>query len=430
MEVSFQSTSLAKMQDPPSTSESENQIDPITIDDIFKYYDFEPSSIKDPQVMQIIRDNKKDRMTRIVDRLNRCLPQIAQFLPNLTPLEYYIAFDFCCNDPESVILQSTDKHFLNRVRHEAADRKSLLNPTIRKERQKQLDEERERELNNEEEDDDEYESDEDERNDGEYTRKNVNDDDNDERKSLGFIKHKHHEHRDQSNKIDLPRPNGVDAKVWHKWSTIHQASYLAGIQNPNTYFYRNCAPGEKQKNGPWSDEEKRLFLNRLKEMRKQGVTKSKWGIFSQAIPGRVGYQCANFYRKLVIAKEIEDPSYYQDEDGVLRHKKVVSNSKSKYRKIYKKDKKDDEPTLSLYERQSKKNPFEHAIDSITKEEIKVPAMSPDGYVLDYSTWLNIIKEKAENPFTRAHIKTKRELVLLTKKNIDEYRDKIKNLSFD
>lgn len=40
-----------------------------------------------------------------------------------------------------------------------------------------------------------------------------------------------------------------------------------------------------------------------------------WGLFSTAIPGRVGYQCANFYRQLIEAGEIQDDRYKIDEKG-------------------------------------------------------------------------------------------------------------------
>ncbi|OHT08129.1 Myb-like DNA-binding domain containing protein [Tritrichomonas foetus] len=412
MEVRLKTGNKKKVVESAPSSESDSPIEPIRINDIFKYYDFEPTSIGDKQVAEIIRQGKKNRMQTIIDRLNRSLPQIAQFFPNFSPLEYYIAFDECQNDPETLILQSTDKEFLKKIHESAIERKSLLDPKKRKKKEKELEKERMKELNEEEES-------------GES-------DDNDQSPIIysdtDFIKHKPHKRHDLSKKIDLPVPKGIDPKDWRKWSTIHQASYLAGMNNPNTYFYRNLPPGEKQKNGAWSKEEKKLFLNRLEEMREHGNTKSQWGIFSQAIPGRVGYQCANYYRKLVMDKEIEDPAYYVDEEGVLRHRKISGEPRNNSKYMPKKEK--GEKPLSLYERKAKKNPFKNVIDNITKEEIKVPAMSPDGYVLDYNTWLSIIKGKLDNPYTRAHIKTKRELVILTTKNIDQYRDKIKNITFD
>lgn len=439
----------------PSTSENEAQIDPIDFNDIFLYYDFEPAVIKDKQVAEILRQNKKKRIQLKVDRLNRILPQIYQFLPNFSPLEFYIAFDIGCGDPDQIILQATkDKNFIKRVKSEAKEQVSLLDPKIRQKRSKQLEAERERELNAEEEEEEnecQSETDTDSSSDS-LSDSDESDDSDDsdadthkhtahhiqtrsqnkhkETKSTSkkeHITHKHHRMKDQSKKNDLPLPDGVDPKIWHKWSTIHQASYLAGITNPNTYFYRNVAPGEKQKNGPWSAEEKKLFLKRLEEVRQEGSSRSQWGIFSQAIPGRVGYQCANFYRKLILNKEIEDPSYFTDEDGVLRHKKTTNEGNRSPGKN--KGQKDDEPQLSLYEKLSQQNPLNRAIDGITNEIIKVPALSPDGYLLDYNTWLKFITKNAKDPFTQNHI-NKRQLIILTKENIDEYRDKIKNLQFE
>lgn len=57
-------------------------------------------------------------------------------------------------------------------------------------------------------------------------------------------------------------------------------------KNPNGYYYRFNAPGEQQSKGKWTDEERDLFMNRLKEL----GANQQWGIFSMAIPGRVGYQ--------------------------------------------------------------------------------------------------------------------------------------------
>ena len=78
------------------------------------------------------------------------------------------------------------------------------------------------------------------------------------------------------------------------WSSARVNAYKAIETNPNMYYYRFNAPGEKQRNGGWTEEEKEMFQNRMKEL--GGTGDYQWGIFSMAIPGRVGYQCANFYR--------------------------------------------------------------------------------------------------------------------------------------
>lgn len=70
------------------------------------------------------------------------------------------------------------------------------------------------------------------------------------------------------------------------WSSARIRAYKALKDKPNTYYYRFNAPGEQQRNGPWTKQEHDLFMKRLEEVGADG----QWGIFSMAIPGRVGYQ--------------------------------------------------------------------------------------------------------------------------------------------
>ena len=44
----------------------------------------------------------------------------------------------------------------------------------------------------------------------------------------------------------------------------------------------------------------------------------QWGSFSKNIPGRVGYQCSNYYRSLIKNGEVEDSNYMVDEKGQMR----------------------------------------------------------------------------------------------------------------
>lgn len=74
--------------------------------------------------------------------------------------------------------------------------------------------------------------------------------------------------------------------IMEGWSEARIRAYQGMNKNPNAYYYRFNAPGETQRNGPWSREEEELFMKRLKEVGADG----QWGIFSIAIPGRVGYQ--------------------------------------------------------------------------------------------------------------------------------------------
>ncbi|KAF8937967.1 hypothetical protein EDD21DRAFT_403641 [Dissophora ornata] len=106
--------------------------------------------------------------------------------------------------------------------------------------------------------------------------------------------------------------NTVDAsKAFEGWSEARIKAYAAIDKKPNTYYYRFNAPGEVQRKGAWTKEEQKLFHQRLMEIGANG----QWGLFSMTIPGRVGYQCSNYYRLLVETNQIQDPNYVLDEKG-------------------------------------------------------------------------------------------------------------------
>jgi hypothetical protein len=185
----------------------------------------------------------------------------------------------------------------------------------------------------------------------------------------------------------------------------------------------------------------------MRELRGDSDTfNQEWGLFSLGIPGRVGYQCSNFYRKLILAGEMTDSRYFTTPDGKLEHltrvkdggvlstmSKVVSPRQPKRIREPKeedesarfKSKKGD-PIKSRYDTWAMENPLEGAVDGITGDLIKVPAMSLDGYVLDYDTWIKLISRDKKNPFTQKMI-NKRQLIILTKENYESYADKIVNL---
>ncbi|KAL0077084.1 hypothetical protein F4703DRAFT_1961411, partial [Phycomyces blakesleeanus] len=100
-------------------------------------------------------------------------------------------------------------------------------------------------------------------------------------------------------------------KAFEGWSHARIRAYQMIDQNPNSYYYRFNAPGEIQRKGQWTEATKKLFHQRLDEVGANG----QWGIFSIKIPGRVGYQCSNYYRLLVETKKIKDPNYVIDERG-------------------------------------------------------------------------------------------------------------------
>lgn len=98
------------------------------------------------------------------------------------------------------------------------------------------------------------------------------------------------------------------------------------LQSPEGFYYRFVTPGEGQQNGGWSAQEQKLFMKRYDEWVSNGwKIGSSWGLFSCGIPHRVGYQCMNFYRKLVSDGKLKDDSYITI-DGKLKqiHKERLS----------------------------------------------------------------------------------------------------------
>lgn len=98
------------------------------------------------------------------------------------------------------------------------------------------------------------------------------------------------------------------------YSSIARAAAAASLRsNPNAYFYRHPPPGVTQATGPWSAAEAAAFLATA---RRWGVG-SHWGLFASHIPtGRVGYQCAAFYRDVAIPSgAVLDDRFYLNAAG-------------------------------------------------------------------------------------------------------------------
>lgn len=106
------------------------------------------------------------------------------------------------------------------------------------------------------------------------------------------------------------------------WSSARVRCFDQIDTNPNAYYYRFNRPGEKQGTGVFSEQERERFFARLAEVGADG----KWGLFALKMPGRVGYQCANFYRQLLARGEIVDDNYMLDDKGkfkfVGKHRRV------------------------------------------------------------------------------------------------------------
>ncbi|KAG0260091.1 hypothetical protein DFQ27_003752 [Actinomortierella ambigua] len=83
-------------------------------------------------------------------------------------------------------------------------------------------------------------------------------------------------------------------------------------KNPNAYFYRHNEPGEDQWTGDWTEDERVLFL----EVARKFGCGDKWGLFASHIPHRVGYQCSNYYRQVVLPEGLVfDPNYQFTSNG-------------------------------------------------------------------------------------------------------------------
>ena len=68
------------------------------------------------------------------------------------------------------------------------------------------------------------------------------------------------------------------------------------------------------------------------------------------------------------------------------------------------------------------NPLPGFVDPFTLEEVVKPAISPSGHVMGLANWIRWLDEHGGVcPFTKGVV-SKRELVVLTKGNIEQYRD--------
>jgi len=94
------------------------------------------------------------------------------------------------------------------------------------------------------------------------------------------------------------------------WSEARKNAFKHRETNPNSYYYRFNDVGQDQRNGKWTKEEHKIFMERLLEC----GANEEWGVFSRPISGRVGYQCSNYYRQLIKESNISDPNYIISKD--------------------------------------------------------------------------------------------------------------------
>merc|ERR1712130_804658 len=113
-----------------------------------------------------------------------------------------------------------------------------------------------------------------------------------------------------------------DTENFEGWSAARVQAWKNKEVNPNAYYYRFNDPGESQKNGRIGMDEHKIFMERIMEC---GVN-THWGTFSKKIPGRVGYQCSNYWRQMMKDQWVKDPNYWIRGDGSFQFKRAKKGS--------------------------------------------------------------------------------------------------------
>jgi hypothetical protein len=80
------------------------------------------------------------------------------------------------------------------------------------------------------------------------------------------------------------------------WSDRRRRAWRHRTTQPDGFFLRSPAPGQRLATGPFTGDEADAFERRLHEFRAHGWPLHYWGLFSLALPYRTGLQCASFYR--------------------------------------------------------------------------------------------------------------------------------------
>lgn len=427
-ETEQEQTSPGPQED--SSDFDEINFDPILLEDIFPYY--KDNFIEDDtKTQKAIIENKKRAINLRLIQLNKHLGKFYKKWPDATPLNIYIAFLKKDMSPEDLLSCIEDRNFKKEVRQETKERMKASKKCKSKRYLKQIQTKINKQRSLEESESSSFE--EDSSDDDEVVLKS-------RKRPAPYTRRKVTKSVSAESNSEYPCPENIDEEIWNSWSEARKKSYITGMKNPNAYLYRHLPPGEEQRNGAWTKQEKALFFARLAEMREEGIKTGKWGIFSMTIPGRVGYQCANYYRKLVASGEIKDADYHFDKEGNLRykdrqpyHKKAsgLRESDEEVEVVTKHTKpraprQPKQPAESFYEKMAKQNPLKNKTDCITGEPIQVPAISPDGTVLDYNTWLHILTTTKQDPLTMKHI-NKRQIVILTNENYADFKDQIKHI---
>jgi hypothetical protein len=168
-------------------------------------------------------------------------------------------------------------------------------------------------------------------------------------------------------------------------------------------------PKRGRKSKKWKPAEVKLLRNLF------ATHGPKWKRISRQMKKRTASECQEFAASINLIPESVEP-------GIRKIKRMISltfiRGGERFPVGHRKTRFDEAKFL---------NPLPGVADPVTNIPMTMPAMSPDGYVCDYTTWLKIFAETKVNPFTQLPIRSKRQLVVLTIDNFEEYRDRIVNL---
>ena len=188
----------------------------------------------------------------------------------------------------------------------------------------------------------------------------------------------------------------------------------------------------------WSEHEIEEFKALIEDAPKKGI--NNWKQVAKRFPGTTPDQCRNLYHRLHKKNELTAVFRQRKSAHKLgRPTKVTKEENEWCRALHKQVKHIARLTfryknkLGLVGPESEKlknvasdNPFMNYIDIITEKTIQFPAISPEGHLLDLTTFKTAASNGGINPVTGAKFKL-RQVTLLTWDNVHEWLPKIKNL---
>ena len=208
----------------------------------------------------------------------------------------------------------------------------------------------------------------------------------------------------------------------HRQSLRSYSEFSFDDEDPSsedTRYSKKKGKRGKKKACKWEPTEIAEFIYEYNN----NIANQSWSAFCSRFFGKKEEDCLQLLNKLrkegkifVENPEIVDDSSKQKKSNLLAITFIKGDRRVRVGKI----------SIETEERMAM-NPIPGYIDMITQKPMEIPALSPDGYALDYNTWLKLLNEKKVNPFTQNHLTSKRQLTILTIDNFDEYKDKIVNL---